>query len=117
MGILRVNDREIDIYSSAYIFQADLESPHILGLKDMELERILGILGSSQALIANVAMIGDTEQVKYRLGIVPDQVLRENQIIKFNLLPATPFIDVRNIGLVNKMARQFMHSTQAIAQQ
>jgi hypothetical protein len=111
MGILRVNEQEIDIYSNAYIFQITESSAHILGLKDGELERILGILGHIQSVIVKANIIGDSVQIKYRIGKQSDQVLNEDQELQLKLLSTAPYLDVRNIGQVNQLARQSMHNS------
>lgn len=111
MGILRLDEQEVDINSSVYIFQQSPDDPHIIGLKEPELAKILSIL-VGLLTISSVCIIGDLVQVKYRIGKETDKTLEDNQ--RLGIIPASqtsPYLNVRNIGEVHMLARKFMHTS------
>ncbi|MEI8232239.1 MAG: hypothetical protein WCG44_00675 [bacterium] len=111
MGILRLEGiADYDITSSAYVFQATNESPHVIGLKDPELRRLMGELGKIQGLISIATIVGDSIQVKYREIKGPDKTLAEDVVLRLSLLSVAPYLQLMDIGLVNKMARQWEHN-------
>jgi len=112
MGILRLKESEdfYDITSSAYVFQATKESPHVIGLKDPELMRLLGKLGKIQSVISVASIVGDSVQVKYRVGKDDDKTLVEGEVLQLSLISIAPYLLLKDIGLVNQMARAFQHN-------
>lgn len=110
MGILKVNGQEQDILSAAYLFQSSKETPHILGLKGSDLARLLSVLGQIQSVTSNVIMVGDLVQVKYRIGRKSDEILKYDEELRLVLSSSHPYLQVSDIGEVNKIARQFAHT-------